>query len=64
MRRNDRARRNDPGHSRRQAEVGATYRGLEDTVIAELCEEKKLELDQVVRKILHCLKDVELELDR
>jgi hypothetical protein len=33
-------------------------------MIAEQCEEKKLELDQVVRKILHCLKDVELELDR
>ena len=33
-------------------------------IIAEQCEEKKLELDQVVRKILHCVKDVELELDR
>jgi hypothetical protein len=33
-------------------------------IIAEQCEEKKLELNQVVRKILNCLKDVELELDR
>jgi hypothetical protein len=30
-------------------------------IIAEQCEEKKLELDQVVRKISHCVKDVELE---
>ena len=33
-------------------------------IIAEQCKEKKLELDQVVRKILHCVKDVELEPDR
>ena len=33
-------------------------------IIAEQCEEKKLELDQVVRKILRCVKDVELELER
>ena len=33
-------------------------------IIAEQCKEKKLELDQVVRKILRCVKDVELELDR
>jgi hypothetical protein len=33
-------------------------------IIAEQCKEKKLELGQVVRKILHCVKDVELELDR
>ena len=33
-------------------------------IIAEQCEEKKLELDRVVRKVLHYVKDVELELDR
>jgi hypothetical protein len=33
-------------------------------IIAEQCEEKKLELDQVARKILHCVEDVELEPDR
>jgi hypothetical protein len=31
------------------------------TTIAEQCEEKKLELDRVVRKVLHCVKDVELD---
>jgi hypothetical protein len=37
---------------------------VEEKITAEQREEKKLELDQVVRKILHCVKDVELELDR
>ncbi|KIM93152.1 hypothetical protein OIDMADRAFT_61938 [Oidiodendron maius Zn] len=32
-------------------------------IIAEQCEERRQELDQAVRKILHCLKDVQLELD-